>query len=632
MAAKVLRFDRRPKGSAPRESLTAASEPISDPKAQFKQSMSRRGDDWQSLGWEMYDRVGELRYYVGWQASSCSRCRFVASAIDEDTGKPTGSIPDDDPNGARVKEIIRSIAGGPLGQSQMVRRMAESLAIPGEVWVAILDVGMPKLPDGTPQMLWIVVTREEVKTAATGSLEVELPSGEKHEFDPVTDAIFRIWRPRARRAMEADSPIRAALDPLHEIVRTTKTISNASKSRLIGNGVMFVPTEMSLPATQGPTSDKTGVADQTAVVGTPAVKQLSELLWQVASVAYDDDNSMAALIPLIVSAPGEHIPKVNHIKFDNQVTQISIQVRNDAVSRLAMALDVSPERLLGLGSNTNHWTAWQISDEDVQLHVVPVMELICQGLNEQVVNKVLAAEGLDPNKYTLWYDASGLVADPDKSASANAAFQMGQVQSEAYLEMLGLPSGSGYDLETDEGWQQWARDQVTKNPQLLLMLRPWLGKAVEKMPELPSSMPGEGQPPPQEGPVIPPRQVEGRPHTPDSQDDARGGQAQAATVRDDKLMVLAQRMLVNRALELAGKRRRRPDNHARLRDIPACETHRYLPPVPTEDIGRLIAGWDEALASEVVAGLNIDTEELRAAAYAVIKRELTAQIVDGEVI
>jgi hypothetical protein len=631
MAAKVLRMERRRKGAPPSPvSLVAASEPISDPRAQFKQSMSRRGDDWQALAWEMYDRVGELRYYVGWKASSCSRVRLVASTVDPDTGKPTGSIPDDDPNGHRVKEIVRSIAGGPLGQSQLVRRQVESLTVAGETWVAILDVGQ-RTADGTPLMVWLAVTREEVKTAATGDLEVELPSGDKHMFDPATDSIFRIWNPRARRAMEPDSAVRAALDPLHEIVRTTKTISNASKSRLIGNGVIFVPEEMSLPATQGPTSDKTGIADQTAIQGTPAAKQLSELMWQIATTAYDDDNSMAAMIPLIVTVPGDHISKVNHLKIDSQVTQISIQVRNDAVSRLAMALDVSPERLLGLGSNTNHWTAWQISDEDVQLHVVPIMELICQAFNEQVVNKVLLAEGLDPNLYTMWYDASGLVADPDKSAVANAAFANGQIHSEAYIAALGLPSGSGYDLNTVEGWQQWARDSVTRQPQLLPILQPWLGPAAALLPPVGGGEPGA---PPEQEPERP-RKVESH-RPPQSEERARGHLAATGkfgemvpSPRDDKLMVLAERMLVNRALDLAGKRRRRPDNHARLRDIPACETHRYLPPVAHEDIGKLIAGWDDALASEVVTGLNIDTEELRAAAYAVIKRELTSQVVDG---
>src|SRR5207253_525792 len=99
------------------------------------------------------------------------------------------------------------------------------------------------------------------------------------------------------------------------------------------------------------------------------VQQLQDLLFQVAQAAYDDEDSMAALIPMFATVPGDQIAKVNHLKFDNAVTELAIKTRNDAIARLAMSLDVSPERLLGMGSQTNHWSAWQIGDEDVQLHI-----------------------------------------------------------------------------------------------------------------------------------------------------------------------------------------------------------------------------------------------------------------------
>ena len=633
MAGTVLRFDRRRKGSPPKQALTAASEPILDLSTSFRSTMSSRGDNWQSLAWEMYDRVGELRYYVGWRSGSCSRVRLVASTIDRATGKPTGGIPDDDPNSERVKEIVRSIAGGPLGQSQLIKRVVESVSVAGESWVAILDTDEPNLPDNTPQMSWLALTRDEVKTAAAGGVEIELPSGGRHQFDPETDSIFRIWNPRARRASEPDSPVRATLDSLHEIVRTTKTISNASKSRLIGNGIVFVPEEMSIPATQGPTSDKTGLADQAALIGTPAVKQLQELLWQVATTAYDDDDSMAALIPMFATVKGEHVKNVSHLKFDNQVTQIAIQVRNDAISRLAMGLDVSPERLLGLGSNTNHWTAWQISDEDVQLHINPIMELICQALTAQVVNKVLIAEGLNPQNYTLWYDATGLTNDPDKSSAANAAWNSGAINGAAYIDFLGLPSGSGYDFNTMEGWQYWARDVVSRKPEMVSTFLPLLGPTPGTLPidVTKPPIPTEGQP------GLPAGQPSAEPaapaQTPSSERRANDGQGdtQAAALYSNRHLALAERMLVNRALELAGKRRRKGDDYSRLRDIPMHETHRYMPPVAGEDVPGLIRGWDAALADDVVMRMGVDTEAMRAAVYAIVKRELTMDVVEGEV-
>jgi hypothetical protein len=976
MAATVLRFVRRPRGETTKQVETAASYPVSTPGmtpaavgSALNVSIGSRNQDWQSLAWEMYNRVGELRYYVGWRSSSCSRVRLIASAIDPDTGKPTGHIPADDPNGPRMKEIVRSIAGGPLGQSQLIKRAAESLSVPGEVWVAILDTGQPTLPGGTGQMTWLALTRDEVRSAAGGFLEIELPSGDRHQFNAHTDSIFRIWNPHARRAMDADSPVRAVLDALHEIVRTTKTISNASKSRLIGNGIVFVPQEMSLPATQGPTSDKTDIGEQTAITGTPAVKQLQELLWQVATTAYDDDDSMAALIPMFATVPGDQVKNVNHLTFDNSITNINIQVRNDAISRLAMGLDVSPERLLGLGSNTNHWcldqdtqiltqdgwstqdrlsigdmvltlnhetgcsewqpvldiyradvvdepmlsmesrnhsslstaahrwpvvnadsgarewrtseagfgtrdripvamhhasfpsldqrkyvdsfvrlvaaytsdgsrlfqskskttqyvriakfdpveivdlrrvchdvfgryvsevrhptrtrdgiafilrseesqelfnvtgeqravridfirelteaqlhlfldalieigdgvslrggqrmffqvepsrldaielaailagyrvtrglrkqqtgfgteplhwiqvsnarkwfqpyqakqswqtysgvvwcpstanktwyarrnghiyasgnTAWQVSDEDVRLHIVPPVETICQALNEQVVNKIMLQEKIDPNLYTLWYDASGLVADPDKSSAANAAFANGAINGEAYIEFLGLPSGSGYDFATMEGWQQWARDIVSRKPELVQTYLPMLGPT-------PGSLPIDITGP--SGPV----QETGRKVVEQEQQQSEAiqqpvgespGQQEPNASRNTRgkrrgltggvrPLTLPEQLLVNRALGLAGKRRRRRPDHDRLRDVPMHQTHLYMPPIAEEDIGRVIAGWDDALTDEAVQAAaraaGIDPESLRAAVYPIIKRELTAPLVDTD--
>ena len=645
MPGTVLRIVRRPKGRAPRKqtALVAASAPVLDPGTEFKSSMGSRSSSWQDIAWEMYDRVGELRYYVGWRAGSCSRVKLVASAVDPATGKPTGFIPEDDTEGARVQEIVRAIAGGPLGQTQLIKRAVESLSVPGETWIAILDTG-EKDPDGNPDMLWCVLSQDEIKTTSSGLTEIELPKGGTHEFNPTRDSIIHVWQPYPRRAAEADSPVRATLDSLQEIVRTTKTIANASKSRLIGNGIVFVPSEMSLPATQGPTSDKSdadddGDDDIAAVSGIPAVRQIQELIWQVATTAYDDEDSMAALVPIFAAAPAELINKVQHLKFDNQVTAVAIQTRNDAISRLAMGLDVSPERLRGLGSNTNHWTAWQISDEDVQMHVCPVMELICEALNSNVLVKLLTEEGIDPRKYRLWYDTSGLTADPDKTNAATNAYTNGVINGEAFIAMLGLEAGAGYDFDTDEGWQQWARDIVGRQPQFAPMFVKLLGPP-GKLGTLPIVDPGPTSVPgtPTPGEITQPQQQKAVPRNPNKQpateqtsrQNSRNGVSQQASAVIDVTTELnvVERLLLNRALELAGKRRRKRSDYDRLRDVPLHETHRYMPPLRGEDVPGLVAGWDSALADESIQSLGVDIEEMRARVYAEIKRELTAMLVE----
>jgi len=542
----------------------------------------------------MLDLVGELRYYVAWRANSCSRVRLIASELDDETGLPTGECTND-----RVNDIVKAIAGGPLGQGQLLKRSVECLTVPGELWLAII------VSDGGER--WLVLTRDEIKRKGN-SVEVLLPDGDKYEIVPGVDTMFRVWNPRPRKASEADSPVRATMDSLREIVRTTKTISNASKSRLIGNGVVFVPQEMSLPPTGAPNGS---YESEMELVGSPAVKQLQELLFQVAQTAYDDEDSMAALIPMFAAVPGEQVKNVSHLKFDNSVTDIAITTRKDAIARLAMGLDVSPERLLGLGSNSNHWSAWQIGDEDVRLHIVPPVETICSALTEQVLSRMLEAEGIEPERYVVWHDASILTADPDLTDEATNAFDRGVITGTAFREFLGL-GDSGYDLSTIQGWQEWARDRVSTDPTLLSSLLPLL-----------DPLDGVVEPPPaaiQESPPPPPieQSPQREPDTENSPAPTRDATAQSAVID----------LMVTRALELAGKRRRTRADYDRLRDVPMHETHHFMQAVAHEDVLDLIRGWDSALEEDLLDRLGISPDKLRATVRDRVVRELTRQVVD----
>lgn len=559
--------------------------------------MSGARDDWQTVAWDMLDAVGELRYYVAWRSNSCSRVRLIASELGED-GMPSGECEND-----RVNEIVKAVAGGTLGQGQLIKRSVECLTVPGELWVAIVNDG--------ERDLWLVLSRDEIKRSGQ-TVAVTMPDGTQYEIKSGSDTMFRIWNPHPRRAYDADSPVRASLDSLHEIVRTTKTISNASKSRLIGNGVVFVPHEMSLPAANSPITEGGFSA---SITGTPAVQQLQELLFQVAQTAYDDEDSMAALIPMFAGVPGDQVKNVSHLKFDNSVTDIAIKTRNDAIARLAMGLDVSPERLLGLGKNSNHWTAWSIGEEDVKLHIVPPVEIVCSALTDQVLVPMLEREGIDPSLYVIWHDASALTADPDLSAAATNAFDRGVITADAYREFLNL-GDTGYDLNTLTGWQEWAKDRVSVDPKLMPELMPLLSTlngVVEITAPAAPALP-EPEPPVTENPQSPPAEP-----TDQTVDETAASRSVA------ELAVIE--VMVGRALELAGKRRRTRADYERLRDVPMHETHRFMDPVGDNDIPDLIRGWDTALEEDTLARLNLDTDYIRSAVKLAVRRELTRPVV-----
>ena len=636
MAPSTLRVVRRPKGSAPRRALTAASHPVDTTKSPRTTVGQAGRSDWQGEAWDMLEIVGELGYVAAWVAASCSRVRLIASEVDPNTGLPTGGLGEDaDGNLSaeqqRVAEIVKSFAGGPLGQSQLQRRAAECLYVPGEHWLAILDRG-EKFPDGTPMASWFVVTRDEWRKrnngTAEGSIEVELPDGENHIVIKGRDRFFRVWNPKPRKAREANSLVRSALDPLREIVRTTKKIKVADKSRLIGNGVVFLPAEMSLPAGQSPIADNQPGAPIPAVTGVGAADQLANLIYQQAVAAVEDEDSQAAVVPLLATVPGEHLQKIFHLKIGDEVTEIEIKKRNDAIARLAMSLNISPERLLGL-SKGNHWSAWAIGDEDVQTHIKPIIETLVEAINREVLRAVLERENIDPAKYCLWYDASGLTADPDLTDEANKARELGALRNEVYLRLLGLPEDGGHDLTTLEGAQAWAREAIIQDPTLITTLAPLLDGDLAEI---------EWPTPP---PALPPGEQD-----PDTEDDTTGSEPStesddpdeeasvtAAAIPSRAEFILAERLLTSRALELAGKRRfsiSDRDQKARLRGLAPHDYHRVMGPVAAAEVPKLISGWDNALADHAIEMLGIDTDTLRAAVKAKVVAELTRPTIDVE--
>lgn len=641
MAPSSLRVVRRPKGSQPRRALTAASQPVDLGKtASARTPFGQVGRaDWQNEAWDFIDAVGELAFVVGWIAASVSRVRLIASEVDPHTGLPTGELAEDADGNLtaeqqRVAEIVKAIAGGPLGQSQFQKRVAECLYVPGEHWVAILDRG-EKFPDGTPMQSWFAITRDEWKKRAGDEIEIELPDGEKHIYVKGRDRFFRVWNPRPRRAKEPDSSVRAVLDPLREIVRTTKKIKVADKSRLIGNGVVFLPAEMSLPAAQSPVAENQPGAPMPVVQGVPAADQLANLIYQQAVAAVEDEDSQAAVVPLLATVPGEHLGKIFHLKIGDEVTEIELKKRNDAIARLAMGLKISPERLLGL-SQGNHWSAWYIGDEDVQTHIKPIIETLVAAITREVITVVLTREGIDASKYCLWYDASGLTADPDLSDEATQARDRGAITNEAYRKMLGMPDDAGYDLTTLEGAQMWAREAITQDPALITTLAPLLSGELAAI-EWPTPPPaiGDGNAQPGEDDEEDGDGEPGTEDTADDEDDTAGASLSAATRAE---MILAERLLVSRALELAGKRRfsiSDRDQKARLRGLAPHDYHRVMGPVDEADIPKLINGWDNALADHAITMLGVDTAALRRAVRREVVRELTAtsiDVVNGEVV
>ena len=150
-----------------------------------------------------------------------------------------------------------------------------------------------------------------------------------------------------RNSRRTDSPTLSSLDVLKEIITTTAAIHGAGKSRLAGNGILLLPQEISMPMAAPPTGDPDApglpapeqpVMEDRQVTAQDVMGQLQ----QVMTMAIQDPSSAAAMVPIILKAPGEHLDKVRHITLESEVTEMSLRTRDSAIRRLALSLKVPP--------------------------------------------------------------------------------------------------------------------------------------------------------------------------------------------------------------------------------------------------------------------------------------------------
>ncbi|WP_203236864.1 hypothetical protein [Nocardia panacis] len=573
--------------------LTAASMPVPPARWGTLTKPQAGTGKWQSEAWDMLDLVGELSFAMLWKTALLSRFRLVASDLDPHTGKPTGTT-----ENTAAQDIVRRIAGGATGQSQMLGKLAPLLMFPGEGSLAII------YPDGEEQ--WHILSSDEIKPRGD-TVELTLQDGSKYTMVPEVDTLSRIWRPDPRRSWMAWSPVKAALPILREIVRMSQNIEGAGKSRQAGNGLLILPSEVSMSSRLAPT----GAADPDAP-GLPGAAvpnrfvgadELRMQLQEAMSTAISDPSSAAALVPIIIQVAGEHVGNIKHLRFDSEVSDKAQSARENAVRRLAMTLDMPPEVLLGL-ADLNHWSLYGVEEEAVRWHAAPEMETICAALTNQLLRPMLPDfEGC------IWYDTSDVEAEPDQLDKVRAAYIDGVLSADTYVRELGMSvETDGYDLSAREGWVRWATDQVRRDATLFPTLEPILRAFAPalNLPELTAPQQPSTEQPALDAPT--------NNRVPDTRGEAVA--ASAAPVI---------RLCVNEALRLAGKRRRSRADHARLRDVPARDTHLadHLGPIAAAEVARLIDGWDAVVDAEVCATVGLDMAQLRAIVASLSREALT---------
>ena len=373
---------------------------------------------WMSMGWEYYNTIGELRFIANWVGNVMSRAILRVVHKEENEFVPLTSGP--------AAESLDAYFGGPQGQSQMLQATGVNLTIPGECYHVMLgaDEEWVVLPSGA-------VTQQDKQVYATYG-------GRRHDIGP-SDLAIRVWVPHPRDPDVADSPVRSSLQTLSEIRRINEHVSSQLDSRLAGAGILFMPSEIQFAATQG-TDPQSNQADAFMAV-----------LGDVMTTGIKDRGSAAAIVPIVVTAPGDSLEKVQLLHFWTPLDAATISMRESAIRRLALGMDTPPEVLLGV-SDTNHWGAWMVDEAAIKAHLEPRLSVVSHAITTAYLRPSLVDEVPDPENYYVMADTSQIRLKPNRSNEALELYDRAELSGDALRRETGFQPE---DHQSDTEFMGW---------------------------------------------------------------------------------------------------------------------------------------------------------------------------------
>jgi hypothetical protein len=323
----------------------------------------------------------------------------------------------------------------------MFRQLGIQFTVAGEGYIVGEDGG--EKPD---DRWWVVAASEISKTGG------EWKIGKKTVGNPL---VVRLWRPHPRVNDAPDSPARAVLNVLAEIDGLTKHVAAQIDSRLAGAGILLLPDNISFATTSATAIDTDGEATQQNLALDPFLEELMQTMM----TAIRNREDASALVPILLQASGEHLDKVRHLTFSTPLDEQAIELRKEAIHRLALGMDMPPEVLTGTGE-VNHWGAWQIEDASIKAHTEPLLQIITSSLTEGYLWPYLEEQGMDPEQardHHFIANTAMMRLRPDRSKEALELHDRALLSDAAVLTETGFQPSDAMD---DQGRADFFKRKV----------------------------------------------------------------------------------------------------------------------------------------------------------------------------
>ena len=569
--------------SAPRN-LTASSMIITSQDERIWGMYPFGDEGWQVELWRLYDLIGEFRFSANWVGSACSRVRIYVAEVD-DNGRIQKETEDNE-----IAALADVVFGGPTQKAEALRSIGINLTVTGECYVIGVDGGNE--PDE-----WYVISGSELKRRSGGYdwRPSRLP---RRQLTPGKDLIMRLWTPHPRDSWVADSPGRGAMTVLIELERLTRFVFAQIDSRLVNAGIIALPNNMDFP------DDGTS---------TSAAEAFTNRMVKAAASPLQGEGTAAGVVPMFIEVPIDALGKIQDIQIASELSKQALELRTEAIRRLALAMDMPPEALTGAG-DVNHWQMWFVQESGIKIHIEPIMNRICNGLTDSYLKRALKTLGKDPARYTFAFDTAPLTVRPERLQDALNLYTQKLISGDA-VRLAGdfaiTDAPDDMELIARNLWELVLRD-----PTLFASegVRELLGISADILPpEL--ATPPPPPPVPQQGidagtsPAIPQRSIaEGAPNGGANDPPPRTAAALPAGLG----LVVGAEATVRRALEMAGSRLLTRADRGRYPDVPKVELHTRLRCTDETHAATLLAGaWEHLDVLVEVLDSDVDVAKVR---------------------
>jgi hypothetical protein len=514
-----------------------------------QKAMRFTDQEWQREAWRLYDIIGELRFVSNWVGAAISRCRLYVAEVD-DSGENRVEVADGD---------IAALAAVPLGvgpaKDENLRLLGINLFVAGEAFVVGRGI----------DDAWFVVSGSEIDQ--TGDIiQVPLPrrlGGGKMTVTDGSDVLVRVWTPHPRQVDQPDSPTRAAIPILRELELLSKREFAELDSRLTGAGVWPLAQGMEFPHADGAPEGLAG---------------FMQLLAKAAETSINNQSSAEAMLPIMVTVPDqvlEHLDKMVPINFWSDLSEQIPTMKDAAIKRLALALDIPAEILMGVGSS-NRWNAWLADEQVVKIHVEPPLSRIADALAIGYLSGALEDLDEDPDAFTYAFDTAPLTVRPNRTTDALEFWDRNLVTDDEAMTAGAFSSA----VDMKERMRRIAEAAVKRDPSLLAdvaiqAMLGWEGQFPDN--GTPAGRPPEIEADEPEQPRALPQSEKDRPSNSDEDSEAS--------------IMPAVTLAVVRALELAGGRLTTPaDRRNRWPQVPRHQLHTKVGSVTPQVADRVLAG------------------------------------------